>query len=135
MITVRQLRDALRSRQEIRKKRKEELRELQKKRGLSVVDKTPASHYCKSKKQAPKTVTPWKGLMEYQLLALLCLLVVLLSRLYVKATETEVRTEVLKTLFTCLCLGFIWLPAYPGHKFWRRRWYEVQRCRRVGEED
>ena len=124
-ITVRQLRDALRSRQEMRKKRKDELRELQKKRGLSLVDKTPASQYCKSKKQAAKATSPWKGWAESTFVALLCLLVALLSRLYVNGTKTGVRTVVLITLFDYLYLGFELLLACLMHKFWRRRWYNV----------
>ena len=122
-MTVRGLRDALRSRQKMRELRKKELKELQKKRGLSSVDKTPASYYCKSKKQAAKKVPPWieHGLRGYQVLAMICFPV--FSSLCLKATESEA----LVNLFLSLSLGLALLYFNSERKSLRRRGYNVVR--------
>ena len=100
-------RDALKSRQEIRKMRKIRLKELQEKRGLSNFDRTPASHYFKSKKQTLKTLPPWieRGLSGYQLLATICLPV--FSGLYIQATETKAFTHLFLSLAFSLALVFV----------------------------
>lgn len=119
--TVRRLRDAIRSRQKTREMRKIELKELQSRRGLSVVDKTPASHYCKSKEQAVRTVPPWieRGLRRYQMLASTCLPV--FFSLCIQATEIKILTR----LFLSLALGIALLLAYSKRKILQRRWYNV----------
>ena len=123
VITVRRLRDALRSRQDIREMRKATLKELQRKRGLSPVDKTPASHYCKSKKQAVMTVPPWieRGLREYQILATICLPV--FSSLCIQVTDTEVLTH----LFFSLALGLALIFACSKFHVLQRWLYNVFR--------
>ena len=117
--TVRRLRDALRSRKEVREIRKKRLKELQRKRGLSPVDKTPASQYCKSTKQAAKTVPPWveRILREYQLLAMICFPV--FSMLCIQATENKALTYLLLSLSLGLSLNF----TYSKRKDLGRRWH------------
>ena len=126
-IMVRRVRDALKNRQEIRKLRKATLKELQRKRGLSPVDKTPASHYCKSKKKAVLSVPPWieRGSRTYQMLATICLPV--FSGLCLQVTETEVLTH----LFFSLAPGLALIFAYSKGNVLRRRLYNA--LRRLGK--
>ena len=117
------VRDALKSQQEIREMRKTRLKELQEKRGLSDVDRTPASHYYRSKKQARKTLPPWveRGFNDYQLLATICLPV--FSGLYIQASETKVLTHFFISLAFSLALVF----ARSKWDVWRETLYSIVR--------
>ena len=121
--TVRRLRDALKSRQKVREMRKSALKELQRKRGLSSVDKAPVAQFWKPKKQVVKTVPPWiaRGLRKYQLFSMIC--VPIFSILCVQATRNEALTDLLLSLGLSIVLIF----AYSQSKILRRRWYNVVR--------
>ena len=123
MITVRRVRDVLKSRQENRKIRKAALKKLQKSRGVSQVDKTPASYYCKTKKQDVRTVPLWieRRFRDYEMLATFCLPV--FAYLCVQITETEALTH----LILSLALGLVLLFAYSERKVLRRRLYNADR--------
>ena len=123
MITVRRVRDVLKSRQKIRKIRKTELKKLQKSRGLSPVDKTPASYYCKTKKQDVRTIPPWieRRLRDYQMLATFCLPV--FAWLCVQITETKALTHLIRSLV----LGLVLVFAYSERRALRRRLYNADR--------
>ena len=116
--TVRRFLEAFISKKESREKRKEQLKELQRTRGLSPVDKTPASQYCKSTKQAAKTMPTWleRSLKEYELLAEICFPVFSILRL--QATESQALTDLLLSLG----LGFAMIFIYSRRKAVRRRW-------------
>ena len=115
--------DALKSQQQNREMRQSRLKELQKKRGISDFDRTPASHYLRSKKQARKALPPWveRGFSDYQLLATICLPV--FSGLYFQATETNVLTHLLLSLAFSLAFVF----AHSKWDVWRETLYSVVR--------
>ena len=120
-VMIRKLLFALRTREQSRKKRKADLEELQKKRGLSSVDKTPASYYCKSKGQAVTTVPPWidRSLRHYQAHASFCLSLVF--GLCIQATESEILKHLLFSLSLAFALSF----AYSQCKILRRELYNA----------
>lgn len=120
-ITVRRLRDAIRSREKTRGMRKIGLKEPQRRHGLSLVDKTPASHYCKSKEQAVMTVPPWveRALRRYQMLASTCFPV--FFSLCIQTTETKIPTH----LFIAPALGIILLLIYSNRKISQELWHNV----------
>ena len=122
-LRVQRVRDVLKSRQEDRKKRKTALKELQKSRGVSLVDRTPASNYCKTKKQDVRTVPPWIQLLfrDYQMLATLCLPV--FACLRARTTETEALTH----LILSLALGIVLMFAFSQRKVLRRWLYNADK--------
>ena len=123
MDTVRRVRDVLKSRQENRKIRKTKLKELQKSRGVSSIDKTPASYYCKTKKQDVRIVPRWmeRRFKDYQMLATFCLPV--FAYLCVQITDIEALTH----LILSLALGLVLLFAYSERKVLQRRLYNADR--------
>ena len=119
MIMVERVWDVLKNRQEIRKRRKKELKALQKIRGLSPVDKTPASYYCKNKKQDVRTVPSWikRRLRDYQMLAMFWLPIF----------------AWLQLVFS-VGLGLVLIFAYSERRVLRRLLYDaVRKCREVIE--